>query len=78
MNTITVILEPDPDGTLHLPLPPGLRHGKVKVEARLERAEHDAAPRATSSLKGFGALRGKIWMAPDFNEPLEDLREYME
>jgi len=28
MNTITAILEPDADGTLHLPLPPELRHGK--------------------------------------------------
>lgn len=35
MSTINAILEPDPDGTLHLPLPPELRHGKVKVEATL-------------------------------------------
>ncbi len=25
-----------------------------------------------------GSAKGKIWMAPDFNEPLEDFREYME
>lgn len=77
MSTITAILEPDADGTLHLPLPEALRHGKVKVEAKLEPAEPQPAPLA-GSLRGFGALRGKIWMAPDFDEPLEDFKEYME
>lgn len=38
MSTITAILEPDADGTLHLPLPAELRHGKIKVEAKLEPA----------------------------------------
>ena len=44
MSTITAILEPDADGTLHLPLPEQLHHGKVKVEAKLEAAEPRAAP----------------------------------
>ena len=39
MSTITAILEPDADGTLHLPLPEELRHGKVKVEATVEAVE---------------------------------------
>jgi len=39
MSTITAILEPDADGTLHLPLPAELRHGKVRVEATMESAE---------------------------------------
>jgi addiction module RelB/DinJ family antitoxin len=25
-----------------------------------------------------GCLKGKIWMADDFDEPLEDFKEYME
>lgn len=25
----------------------------------------------------FECLKGQIWMAPDFDEPLEDFREYM-
>ena len=33
MSTITTILEPDADGTLHLPLPEMLRHGKMRVVA---------------------------------------------
>ena len=26
----------------------------------------------------FGSMNGKIWMADDFDEPLEDFKEYME
>ena len=26
----------------------------------------------------FGCMRGQIWMADDFDEPLEDFAEYME
>jgi hypothetical protein len=25
-----------------------------------------------------GSAKGKIWMAPDFDAPLEDFKEYME
>jgi len=36
MSTITAVLEADADGTLHLPVPPNLRRGKVKVVATLQ------------------------------------------
>ncbi|MFM7373608.1 MAG: hypothetical protein ACKO39_00430 [Chthoniobacterales bacterium] len=36
MSTITAVLEPDVDGTLHLPLPAELRSSKVKVTATVE------------------------------------------
>jgi len=26
----------------------------------------------------IGCLKGKVWMADDFNAPMEELREYME
>jgi predicted DNA-binding antitoxin AbrB/MazE fold protein len=26
----------------------------------------------------FGILKGKVWMSDDFNEPLEEMKEYME
>ena len=26
---------------------------------------------------GFGILNGKVWMADDFDEPLDDFKEYM-
>ena len=72
MSTITAILEPDADGSLRLPLPPELRHTSVKVTATLE-----AVP-ASGVRPRFGCLAGKIQLAPDFDEPLEDFKEYME
>ena len=39
MSTITAILEPHADGTLHLPLPAELSGVKVKVTATLAVAE---------------------------------------
>ena len=42
MSTITAILEPQADGSLHLPVPPELRHGRVRVEAKLEAADATA------------------------------------
>jgi hypothetical protein len=36
VSTITAVLDADPDGTLHLPLPAELRSTKVKVTATLE------------------------------------------
>ena len=27
--------------------------------------------------RAFGLLKGKIWMSPDFDEPLDDFKDYM-
>ena len=35
-----------------------------------------AEKRPFSEMKGI--FKGKIWMSDDFNEPLEDMKEYME
>ncbi len=35
VSTVTAILEPAADGTLHLPVPAALRHGKIEVVATL-------------------------------------------
>ena len=81
MSTITAIFEPDADGTLHLPLPPAWRKMPIRVQAELEPvADTSVMKEATvyGSLKGFGCLRGKISMSPDFDEPLADFQEYME
>jgi len=72
MSTITAILEPDADGSLHLPLPPELRHSPVKITATLEGV---SAPGARPR---FGCLAVKIQVAQDFDEPLADFKEYME
>jgi hypothetical protein len=36
VSTITAVLDADPDGTLHLPLPPDLHGTRIRIEAKLE------------------------------------------
>ena len=73
MSTITAILEAEADGTLHLPVPEALRHGKIEVVATLRSVP---APTAPTQPFRVGCLKG-FWMAPDFDAPLEEFREYM-
>ncbi len=75
MSTIIAILQPDADGTVHLPVPAPWRHLPIRVKAELEPVAGAAEPQP--SLKGFGCLRGKISMSPDFDEPLEDFKDYL-
>lgn len=72
MNTITAILEPDADGTPHLPLPENLRQGKVIVTATLALAHPKEEPRAQAGV--WRDLPG-FWMSPNFDEPLEEFVE---
>jgi len=44
MSTITAIMEADADGTLHLPVPEALRHGRMKVVAEIERISEEPSP----------------------------------
>lgn len=73
MSTLTVILQPDADGTLRLPVPEELRAGKVKVTAILEPAEppsrDPAAPRSPVKWPDFAAIRREI-----FGDDLEKRR----
>ncbi len=60
MSTITAILDPDADGTVHLPLPEALRRGKIRITATIEAA--DEAPvsveqRFAALEKAFETLR---------------------
>jgi hypothetical protein len=70
VSTITAILEPDPDGSLHLPIPANMLQGKVKVIATLipvpEGPEQDAERKvlAMASLRRIAA-RGGIKGIPD-------------
>ncbi len=77
MSTITAILEPDADGTLHLPVPEAWRHLAIRIKAEMEPMPQIAPPDSQPNLKGFGCLRGQISMASDFDEPLEDFKDYM-
>ncbi len=50
VSTVTAILEPEADGTLHLPVPEALRHGKVEVVATLRSVMVQSNP--ASKLRG--------------------------
>ncbi len=81
MSTITAILEPDADGTLHLPVPMAWRKTAIRVKAEMEPVADPPVAGDTdgsASLKGFGCLRGKIAMTADFDEPLADFKDCME
>jgi len=74
MSTITAILEPDEDGTLHLPLPEDLKSGKIRVVATLEPAESSPSERHPL----LGIWQGDLAFAPDWDTPLDDFKPYME
>jgi hypothetical protein len=73
MSTITAILEPDEDGTLHLPVPEDLKCGKIRVVATLEPAE-TLSPEMHPLL---GIWQGDLVFAPDWDAPLDDLKPYL-
>jgi hypothetical protein len=50
VSTITAILEPDADGSLHLPLPADFPRGKVKVTAVIEAIGAEKKVRARREL----------------------------
>ena len=57
VSTISAVLDPDADGTLHLPLPLELRRTKVKITATLEAADEKAVlPSRESALAALERL----------------------
>jgi hypothetical protein len=73
MSTITAVLEADADGTLHLPLPKHLRHGKVKVVAILE-SDLESGPQEGTPLDALIELR-KLGAFKDISDPIAWQRE---
>jgi hypothetical protein len=83
MSSITVVMEPAADGTLHLPVPAEWRNQRIRVRAEMElfaadtgdgSGEDEIPMKLTpkpGSLKGFR-------MAEDFDAPLADFQEYVE
>lgn len=43
----------------------------LKIQAESQTDDNNAAYR------GYGSLKGKIWMSEDFNEPLDDFKDYL-
>jgi hypothetical protein len=57
MTTITAILEPDADGTVHVPVPAGMPQGMMKVTATFEPSLNPADERAVRARRLLGAGR---------------------
>jgi hypothetical protein len=78
MSTITAVLQPDADGSLHLPLPPELRQGLVRVEAKLEAVPvvvPTSAQPVASPLEAFKALRASGGLRHVIPDPVAWQRE---
>jgi hypothetical protein len=78
MSIITVIMEPAADGTLHLPVPAEWRHQRIRVKAEMEplaKAQDDS--NKTRIAPQPGCLKG-FRIAADYDEPLEDFKDYTE
>jgi len=74
VSTITLVLLPDADGTLRLPVPAELRHGKVRVVATFE-SEPAAAPvKPGTPLDALKQLR-KLDAFPEISDPVAWQRE---
>ncbi len=74
VKTLETEAEIDSNGWLniHAPAPPGTAPGRMEVVVVLA-----PAPPMPARARA-GTLAGKVVLAPDFHEPLEDFRPYME
>lgn len=75
MSKISMILEADAEGFLRVPLPPELRYGKLKIDADVQRIEPVEGGVKPGIWKN---LPKRVWIAPDFDAPLDDFKEYRE
>lgn len=74
------------DHTITVKIPDDFSEGEsFEVIVLPTNAEQDSATPSfeeknnkVSRKEAFGKYKGKIWISPDFNEPLEDFKEYTE
>lgn len=71
MSTVTAILEADSDGTLHLPLPPELRRGRVRVAAKLEALPDSGGVEEAERQQRLGAIMERIRA----RNPFKDIKD---
>ncbi|WPU97683.1 DUF2281 domain-containing protein [Mucilaginibacter sp. cycad4] len=59
-------------------LPPDLQTQIEKdVDKLLKKFTNVELLDGNQTVRGYGSLKGKIWMSEDFDEPLEDFKDYM-
>jgi len=68
--SITQTVEIPPSRWLNIQVPREVPTGPVVLTFTPAKAE-------PKKEREFGCLKGQIWMADDFNAPLEDFKDYM-
>lgn len=59
-------------------LPPDLQTQIEKdVDKLLKKITNAELVNSDQTIRGYGSLKGKIWVSEDFDEPLEDFKDYM-
>ncbi|QEM05445.1 DUF2281 domain-containing protein [Mucilaginibacter rubeus] len=59
-------------------LPPDLQTQIEKdVDRLLKKITNADLVNSDQTIRGYGSLKGKIWVSEDFDEPLEDFKDYM-
>ena len=66
------------DGTDFLPMQPIPVIGQFEVIITYTKPIKNERKVKLPRSEVIGLLKGKVWMAEDFNAPLEELEEYME
>lgn len=65
MSTLSAILEPAPDGTLHLPLPAAWRNLPTRINAEFEPVERSADEAYSAEWRAsFGSITDEGFVAP--------------
>jgi hypothetical protein len=77
MITLEEMLFVNSDGQATVTLPPAVKPGVHRVVMHVDETPLTPETAAKPPPPKAGCLKG-IWMAPDFDAPLEDFREYME
>ena len=70
----------DISSAINLFLRQAVREKAIPFAVRLPKrriARVAKTPQVELEKTGFGCMKGEIWMAEDFNAPLDDFREYM-
>ena len=80
MNPITKTVTIPEDHNLHLvvAVPKEIPAGEAEVVLQIiskSNSKDDGNPNQLKSI--YGAAKGEVWMADDFDHPLDDFAEYM-
>ena len=76
--TITQTIDIPADRRITLEVPPQIPVGQVIITFTPKTASyHIVSAQEPKKDRKAGCLKGQIWMADDFDEPLEDFKDYM-